>query len=42
MEAARQALDADEAAAAWTQGRAMPLEQAIAEALGEGTNLVRP
>jgi hypothetical protein len=38
MEAARQALNADEAAAAWTQGRTMPLEQPIAEALEGGTN----
>jgi hypothetical protein len=34
-DAARRALDPAEAAAAWAQGQAMSLEQAIAEALGE-------
>jgi predicted ATPase/transcriptional regulator with XRE-family HTH domain len=38
MDASGQALAADEAAAAWTQGRTMPLEQAIAEALEGGMN----
>jgi hypothetical protein len=34
LEATRASLDAEAAGAAWMEGRSMPLEQAIAEALG--------
>jgi tetratricopeptide (TPR) repeat protein len=37
---ARQALGAQEAAQAWAAGRAMPLEQAVAAALAENTDIV--
>ena len=35
LEAARRSLTAEAAEAAWSEGRTMPLEQAIADALGE-------
>jgi hypothetical protein len=39
---ARAQLDAATFAAAWAEGRTMPLEQAIAEALGEGSASPNP
>jgi hypothetical protein len=36
--AVRAQLDAETFAAAWTVGQALPLEQAIAEALGKGAS----